>query len=466
MFALSGYATQTEWQHNLVERVADHARQRSAASASAFLARLASREMRNELQACGALSPSEADTLSAEALAARIRREVSVAEIASGFSSSFERGGMDLREGVSEPFFESNWEASIRANFSFHGGKGWFSIQDGVETKIYGMRPFLHTGSPQTMAEAQERAPYCIMNLHKIDSGSEIYGPITAVFAQTLAGESSVVNAFDTGGWTAMCNWTESSEDPFRGSSRGHWPAAYNPDCDYQGVSNLGTVQHFDHLFLTNEKYWNTTMSRVLCRMLAPWDRAPLLTGPDLIHYWEAMPMTELRYPKAIKFLIAAFPALFGTSAGTALQQWCAKEGWLLIWSLGLNFGHVSMDFWSVAQPGVGYASPANKRLADPIVMSMTTAGSNLSLTNSTVDTFHKAWLQAKSLRAKSLKANATVSNTSWGVAWQELAEAIPGALRLAPLSGAACEDVQNCVGTTADGDCFCYTSSKAELIV
>ncbi|KAH8069412.1 hypothetical protein JL721_5974 [Aureococcus anophagefferens] len=140
-----------------------------------------------------------------------------------------------------------------------------------------------------------------------------------------------LVSAIDTGEWTALCNHTDAS--PAHGAV-GDWHP-YPHDCGAYDFS-LGTLDHFSHLFLPNARYWagpNATAEVVAAklartfRLLAePWS-API-AGPELIHYWEAMPAMTLPLAASVRFAIASFPSLFGTDAGDELRSWCAARGW------------------------------------------------------------------------------------------------------------------------------------------
>jgi hypothetical protein len=231
-----------------------------------------------------------------------------------------------------------------------------------------------------------------------------------------------------------------------------------------RGFEGLGTFQHFDHLLLANEAYWKVSMGRMLCRLLAPPQRAPPLAGVDLIHYWEAMPLVSPSFPGGVKFLIAAFPALFGTPAGTRLQRWCSRQRWALVWSLGLNFGATRTDFWTVGY--LGMSIPSRERLADPLVLRTTSAAANLSLDHAADSTFEYAWGEVAALRSR---YGTYISNTTWAEAWQRLTSSLPGTLRLSQLRAGDCGDVDRCLGTTSNGDCFCYEHDEwpsADLVV
>merc|ERR1712070_1011450 len=84
------------------------------------------------------------------------------------------------------------------------------------------------------------------------------------------------------------------------------------------------------------------------------YTQLPNLTSNN---YWESNIVGNPRLPEGVKFLIAQFPALFGTSAGRRVQQLADHYGWLLVWALG-NGG-------SSTKPKPG-SKPGNQRLLDP----------------------------------------------------------------------------------------------------
>ena len=134
------------------------------------------------------------------------------------------RWSFTLADGMAGDELLNQWEVRVKHNESFNGGKGWFSVQDDVETKLYGLRPFESHGSPRSDGEAAERsmcaartssthaprahhaaliAPYtliymrpchmcataprgryALLNLAGADGGSPLYGDISAVRPQ------------------------------------------------------------------------------------------------------------------------------------------------------------------------------------------------------------------------------------------------------------------------------------------
>jgi len=320
------------------------------------------------------------------------------------------------------------------------------------------------------MDEARERAPYCLLNLHRVDAGSPLYGDISAVFSPRIAAASSLVSAVDTGGWTAMCNRSYLRDDeadlhwqgpkgmkpPFE--KPGWPPAGYNPNCSaYKKFTELGSLQDFDHLFLVNEEYWNASLGRVVCRLLAPPEKAPVV-GADLVHYWEVLPAAQLSYPSAVKFIIGSFPSLFGTGRGLLLQKWCAQQGWVLIWSLGLNTGDTDANFWTAVGLNISIAS--NQRLVDPQVLRNTTAAANLTMPGNATASLSEHWAKVAHDRQAAHNQNRTISKEEWAKSWFTLDGKLPSSMQLAALRAHSCSDVEGCIGTTPQGDCFCYQNA------
>lgn len=462
----------TSWEKSLIQRVDAAARVASDAASAALEARLADPAVRADLAAC---SPETAG-LSHAALAERLRQEVEVAEVISGFDSPMQGGpmGLDLAGAVKGPkHLQGLWEIGLRQGINFSNISGFhipnltnisraaiakgLEMLDYNEKDLYGLRPFKHAGAPATLQEAVERPAYTMVNLHRLDSGSQLYGDVSMVLDARLARGSSLVSAVDSGGWSTFCR-NNSFHPPFK------FPFKVNCSA-YRGFAGLGTLSRFDHLFLASEAYWNASISRVACRLLAPWGSFPA-HGSDLIHYWEAMPASEVPFPSGIRFVIGAFDALFGSAKGELLQRWCSENGWVLVWSLGHNVGMpggMPLNFFTA--PNVTWPLPSNKRLADPLVLANTTvkvaAGTDADMASAA---FRAYWYEAKLLRNHS---NDTVSNVTWAKAWQRVSEALPHFYQLMPLHAGACPGgPEACVGLSRGGDCLCYGPTPAAVLV
>jgi len=484
---------QTSYQKVLVKQVMADAAIQSTEAEPALLARFEQPSFR---QALGACCPSISN-LPASELLQRLKEEVAVSEIVSGFdASSPSRSdswwGMSIEEGRKGSYFESQWQTRVNhhGGFTDSGGLGnWFTIQDDLEHGIYGLKAFKHRGAPASMDEAAERGPYCTVNTLKVDAGSPLYGSVSAVFSPAKAKATLLISAADTGSWHALCNQSHQQRSISKQDGLDHmeaglhvdqlleghdWPPSrYRTNCTrYPGRSSLGTLEHFSHLFLVNDAYWNSTGSTPLLSTLkrlfsepemnhSGWGTGYQLKPLDFVTYWEAIPAANLQYPNGVKFLIGSFPALFGTAQGVALRKWCIERSWILVWSLGLNpsedeIGNWGLNFWTVAY--LNRTFPSNKRLLDAEVLVHTSAVANLTMAHAK-PSYIRAWRRAKIARAKAAATRTSVANTTWADMWDTLARHLPAALRLEPLRARSCADVEACVGLNGDGHCVCYNA-------
>ena len=432
----------------------------SAAAEPELLAVLDSGAFRAALAACCPAFAGE----SAASLLGTLVGEMGAAEICTGIPAG---GGPDAPGGSWSTSMEDaeltedlddQWANRLRHNGSFapsnasHSFSHWFAIQDDVEVGAYGLKPFSARGRPASLSEANERGSYALFNAVRSDACSPLYGNLTLVLEPEAVRPGLLVSAIDTGEWTALCNHTYAS--PAHGAV-GAWHP-YPHDCGAYDFS-LGTLDHFSHLFLPNARYWagpNATAEVVAAklartfRLLAePWS-API-AGPELIHYWEAMPAMTLPLSTSVRFAIASFPSLFGTDAGDELRSWCAARGWPLVWSLGLNTGREEQFF------SIGYETAlfnSSNRILDGTVSNASTLATPLPPTAALE--IELAWADVLSVRA----TEPNVSNATWAAAWSNLAAATPPAAKLAPVTKAAgCGPT--CFAVDGTGACVCKTA-------
>ena len=153
----------TDWQRRRFEEVSDAARLASEQALPELLAELDGSRFRARLaEQCAPLAANS----SASDLLRRLRAEYSVAEVVSSFDAESPSGGpfkkaswwsFTLADGMAGDELLNQWEVRVKHGDPFNGGKGWFTIQDDVETKLYGLRPFSSHASPRSDAEAAER---------------------------------------------------------------------------------------------------------------------------------------------------------------------------------------------------------------------------------------------------------------------------------------------------------------------
>eukprot|EP00928_Gymnodinium_smaydae_P088002 TRINITY_DN72164_c0_g1_i1.p1 TRINITY_DN72164_c0_g1~~TRINITY_DN72164_c0_g1_i1.p1 ORF type:complete len:627 (-),score=87.41 TRINITY_DN72164_c0_g1_i1:256-2136(-) len=327
---------------------------------------------------------------------------------------------------------------------------GW-QMEDTAETRLYGLRPFSAPGSPATLAEAAERGPYALVNNMLFDAGSPIFGSVSAVFSAKAMRRTALLSAIDTGFYMNTCVLARGSKMPGINCS------GYTP------FDHLGTMEHFNHLILDNQDFWQWSTSLVdhFARLEGKWGSQPVLSS-HLLKYFEAMPASTLKYPEDIRFLIGSFPDLFGTASGAQLQKWARQRGWILVWTLGVNLG---VEGFALLQQNITLA--LNKRLIDPDVALATTAVADLGIENQTVTDFRQSWTRAESLRKR---ANGSlISNTTWAIHWDRLTTVLPSRLRIMPLRSGKCKQTETateCIGINGDGICVCYSAASENLIV
>jgi len=187
--------------------------------------------------------------------------------------------------------------------------------------------------------------------------------------------------------------------------------------------------------------------------LLHPW--ASPLKGDELYRYWEAMPLTSMPYPTAISFVIGSFPSLFGTATGARLREWCASQGWLLVWSLGLNTQD-PQNFWSIGAETTPF--PSNRRLLDPMTLAASTASANHSFGPTSWSAFDDSWKQVN--RTRTLHPfGRGLTNRSWLSLWEETSTNATAVLQLFPRRAVSCADLERCVGTDMEGHCVCYSA-------
>lgn len=245
---------QTTWQRERFEHVKVTAREASERAKAELIDALDKKTFREQLADC---CPRVANLSSLELLQ-RIKEKMQTVEVVSGFSASPGGGkyfDMSIEEGSRSDYFESTWEAMVTHNASFNDGQGWWSIQDDVETKLYGLKPFSKRGDPASLDEAHERGIYTLLNTAKMDAGSPLYGSVTAVLNRTRIKDTLLLSAIDTGEWTALCNssYDQVSSNAHsrafpRSLTTGSWPpSGYDVNCSAYDF-NLGTLEYFEHV--------------------------------------------------------------------------------------------------------------------------------------------------------------------------------------------------------------------------
>ena len=426
---------QTEWQQQLLQQVNETALSMSKQGRQQLLERLDRADVRTLLASC---CPERAQ-LPAEALAHELRQALLAAEVVSGFSTEVNRSffSFSLSEAEEVDHYENLWEIWVRnhADFSNYSyGMDW------VETAFFGFKYFQHHAHPLGMEEARERSPYFLLNSLQVDAGSPLYGDVTVVLKPSFAHATAVISPFDSGSWAGFCN--RSFETP---------KVSYSHNCSaYPGHQGLGTFQAFDHLFGINEAYWakSTAFLQPLAQLLASDHHDIPVTGEDFVRYFEVLPTAKVQFAD-VKFVIADFPSLFGTARGVRVRSWCQRNGWLLLWSLGLNVGfstdHGMPHFWDVFNMTGPFKN--KQRLIDPYFLRLDPW--RMSISTSDLDTFNASWWLLKRKRRIS-----SLQPSDFHLAWTAMLANLSADLQIAPVR-AYCHDLDGCVGVTRHG-CLC----------
>jgi len=127
-------------------------------------------------------------------------------------------------------------------------------VQNVIETQILGL-PNFNTTAPfdnVTLQEAQNRVGYGAVNLMRSSDGTQFYGSVQLVLNVTYLAPITVVSPFDTGNYCGCC--LLKNEAPCK------------TQCN--GIS-FGTFQHWNHLFLQLQDYWQLPLSGLFQRLFS-----------------------------------------------------------------------------------------------------------------------------------------------------------------------------------------------------
>jgi hypothetical protein len=312
-----------------------------------------------------------------------------------------------------------------------------------VEEDLLGFKPFTGNNSnPSSFSEAQERPMYTALNRLGVDGGNPIFGPVSVVFSPDYVRNITFLTAIDNGMWEAECNFTFNHHN-----ISGSWPGPL--DCSQSMTP--GTYGAIAHVVLASEMFWKNAKYRDGSNFPSPLiimlQRQYQQHPPDVnthtqIQYLEAdlagavfIPNGSPNgspsgstgpsngSPNGVKFVIGQAPSLFGTAAGLALQQWCVKNDWALLWSSGFNCIGTPTECngtTAAARRGGGrgriqtamatlHSTDSNAtltsgvfRLIDPLVQSLSRRPLNVTSSAQTVSAFAQQWaVVAKAINSR-----------------------------------------------------------------
>jgi hypothetical protein len=427
------------------------AKEASDAATPEVLAFFSSDAFRSALQECC----PEAAQLTSEELLNRFRAEVQVAELAHAFPPVAGQGHFtDVTPDVLEQheWFLNEWQAGFLS-----GSNKSKVTQNAAAVQLFGLPTSPDVG--YSWDEASDRMIYVAHNFYQADTGSNPnFGDVCAIFSTDYVKDMVLIAPVDTGRW--HMNRCDNVSDSDTETMSQYGMNSYN--CSAWRPSIVGTLEHHDHIILAN---WATKANSSMpnhsmvdeakrffgrSAFAGEYTQLPNLTSNN---YWESNIVGNPRLPEGVKFLIAQFPALFGTSAGRRIQELADHYGWPLVWALG-DAGHKSGKHpphppHNGTKPGPGsrHSMPGNQRLLDPRSATLTT---NVTLPEESLANFKAAWAIAEDARASG--GNITAANVT---AWWALVNA--SQIRIAPLTAQSCSDSHNCLGTdVVSKDCVC----------
>lgn len=201
----------------------------------------------------------------------------------------------------------------------------------------------------------------------------------------------------------------------------------------------VGTLDDYDHLVVSNRKFFNATLAAVARRLAGGWP-APDATPDERVDYLETTYASSLYWDRDARFVVADFSSLFGDDDyGARLRNWTSSFGAPLLWAGGA--------FATDRDATKHLSAPFDLRLLDPFALATLNASAAV---RGAAGAFDAAWAAARALRA----ANGT--RAAWRALYAGLRAAAPDA-DVVPLVAGACADVEACVGATRrDGACVC----------
>lgn len=402
--------------------------------------------------------------------------EIQVAELLTNLeavpSSNSDTLGFDTA--IVNPYWPSEWQV-LAMNDTLPSSclEVYYEAENDAEMHVYGFPPFANGSScnPKSFWEASNRSFYIALNLFRIDIGNPTFGDISFVWRHLPV----VVSPVDTGLFEVYCN--KSLTDP---------KLRFN--CSAWTDGQLGSASEFLHLIpITANFYWyERWLLELLQRSVTDtaWG-ATSFSPRHLAHYWEAMPMKSAYFNESLRFVVAAFPSLFGDNDyGNRLRAWCVRQRKLLVWARGLedyleSTRRLAETHQRKRSPAstllAGSPQPLNGRFLDPWVLARLPDGHTTlpRPSDSDLQILKKTWREVTAHRPYSTDAE-------WIELYSRLADDRLPSYRTQPLRAGECQQyamqenvVDLCIGTTLplnvttstagpaeqQGACICYTS-------
>ena len=484
---------QTDFQRRFISTIRAEAERDSQRDTAAVLAYLDSPGFRSNITAC---CPTMAE-LPASELLARLTEELRAAEVVRNFNVQQDwTSEVNMTEWLSSKYDYNLWEMAFLGLHKM-ALSNYLPGCDEQEVSIMGFPPFkgVPRGSlPKTFAEAAERPIYTAVNLWKVSTGNQEFGPISFVFSPEYTKPMQFIIPMDSGLMRGQCNASNRTTYGHEGVNCDAWPRT-------QTHRNLGSFDAFNNILAAwlrpdgmlqptvdqtatyprapgycndpvtgrpTETCQGSIPTRLFMRLFGETQRnefspsnLTLTEGivPQL--YWEAPIAGNVLFPEGVKLVVGQFDALFGTATGRQLQQLAAQNGWVLCWALGFY----GQSMWAATSSNDTWAM--DTRIVDVQVLSSTSAVHNLTMNHSTGETasrrFDLAWNAAARVHNKTLPSYGGAGDgpgghvETWSKQWQDFYNYTDRRLRVGLLSARSCTSHNACVGVDADGHCVCY---------
>eukprot|EP01065_Artemidia_motanka_P002079 TRINITY_DN1095_c10_g1_i1.p1 TRINITY_DN1095_c10_g1~~TRINITY_DN1095_c10_g1_i1.p1 ORF type:complete len:468 (+),score=99.08 TRINITY_DN1095_c10_g1_i1:91-1494(+) len=399
---------------------------------------------------------AELTALQPEELWSWYREGVRVAEIMHNIRTKYPKGNWDANDDsldtvLGYPYLFNIWQLQA---LGFRNQSEQPGIEAQSEVHVMGFPPFKKPGKP-TFDEASSRIVYGAVNTNRIDAGNPTFGDLGFALNTTAVRGHELTSAVDTGLYTIDCtNMTEGEADVVR--TRLGWAPGPPLNCSAWTPPVMATLDHYDHAFLSNVWFWNTTtavqaagaeyayynaakhIARALLRYSHP--EYPWLSKEEVApgNYFETDPAMTIMFPEGVSHLITA-ASLIGTPQGDAIRNWSVANDWPLFWAASCD---ANVTTWPVFAGGLW-----NSRILDPHVAARTSVGKNL-----TSPAFESATAAFASVWSECPKCDAW---KKWGSLLTALGS--DSVLSVEPLFPGACSDTARCVAVqTATDGCVC----------
>eukprot|EP01103_Thecamoeba_quadrilineata_P012050 TRINITY_DN300_c0_g2_i1.p1 TRINITY_DN300_c0_g2~~TRINITY_DN300_c0_g2_i1.p1 ORF type:complete len:457 (-),score=34.51 TRINITY_DN300_c0_g2_i1:31-1401(-) len=423
---------QTPLQAKVLENMTRNAKEWSEAAVPELMSYMDSFDFRSEISDLPFANESSSSLL--QLLQEQIRQSPLVHNIDTYYPPSLNVTELDmnLTQLINSSFMYNYWELTNLNPYLYN--KFNAITQNQAETLLFGFPDFTtnFTEGPPPFDEAIQRPYYTALNVWNVDAGNPIFGGLGTVFFPDYARPLTFLNPMDTGIYEMCCKGLDHIKYTNLSCIMPLHCKAWN--------GTQGTLEHFNHLILPAADLWGYTLGQLFQR----WFQEPPmeLHYLKLYQYWEADFAGAALIPDGVQYFIAGFYMEFGTSNGTAIQQYCIENGIPLVWALGLNTTDPKLKGYNMSS-----------MFLDPVVGQI----KNVSVSSSVVSQFNTEWTMVNS----TLAVNPIQSWSFWQDTWNDLYSILPLTSHLHYTKVGQCRDNNLCFTVDDNQDCVCVNSEN-----